>query len=283
MVFTNSKKNLLRVISNSLKKVYKKLEKINHKLKECENMDDYKIYGELLIANLYRLDNDKNLSEIELFNYYTNENVLIKLDSKISLSKNVEKFFKKYNKLKNTLNIVSKQKMETMKEMDYIESVIFSIENAKTMQDIDEIYGEVSEYLGIKKDSNKKSNMNNSKKDEENIPEPVEIMGYKVYVGKNNIQNNNLTLKFARATDIWFHAQKIHGSHVVLRVENQNDDIPDEVLYECARLAMRHSKAKNSTNVPVDYCEIKFVKRAPNGKPGMVNYTNFNTIIVKND
>ena len=282
LVFNNSKNNLLRIISSSLKKVYKKLENINQKLKECENMEQYKIYGELLIANLYRLDNDKNLSEIELFNYYTNENIVIKLDSKISISKNVDKFFKKYNKLKNTLEIVSEQKNDTMKEIDYIESIIFSIENSKTMEDINEIYEEVSEQI-VKKESNKKTNINHLKKNEDNIPEPIDIMGYKVYVGKNNIQNNNLTLKFAKSNDIWFHTQKIHGSHVILRVENYNEDIPDEVLYECARLAMKNSKAKNSTNVAVDYCEIKFVKRAPNGKPGMVNYTNYNTIIVKND
>ena len=264
-----------------MKKVYKKLENINQKLKECENMDQYKIFGELLIANLYRLENDKNLSEIELFNYYTNENIVIKLDSKISISKNVDKFFKKYNKLKNTLEIVSEQKVETMKEIDYIESIIYSIDNAKTMTDIDEIYIEVSENLVIKRENNNKNNT--IKKNEDNIPEPIEIMGYKVYVGKNNIQNSNLSLKFARPNDIWFHTQKIHGSHVLLRIENLNDDVPEEVLYECAKLAMKNSKAKNATNVAVDYCEAKFVKRAANGKPGMVNYTNFSTIIVKND
>ena len=281
LVFNNSKNNLLRIISSSLKKVYKKLENINQKLKECENMDQYKIFGELLIANLYRLENDKNLSEIELFNYYTNENIVIKLDSKISISKNVDKFFKKYNKLKNTLEIVSEQKVETMKEIDYIESIIYSIDNAKTMTDIDEIYIEVSENLVIKRENNNKNNT--IKKNEDNIPEPIEIMGYKVYVGKNNIQNSNLSLKFARPNDIWFHTQKIHGSHVLLRIENLNDDVPEEVLYECAKLAMKNSKAKNATNVAVDYCEAKFVKRAANGKPGMVNYTNFSTIIVKND
>ena len=281
LVFNNSKNNLLRIISSSLKKVYKKLENINQKLKECENMEQYKIFGELLIANLYRLENDKNLSEVELFNYYTNENTIIKLDSTISVSKNVDRFFKKYNKLKNTLEIVTQQKIETMKEIDYIESIIYSIDSAKSMSDIDEIYSEVSENLVIKKENKSKSN--ESKQSPDNIPDPIEIMGYKVYVGKNNIQNSNLSLKFARPNDIWFHAQKIHGSHVLLRIENLNDDVPEEVLYECAKLAMKNSKAKNATNVAVDYCEAKFVKRAANGKPGMVNYTNFGTIIVKND
>ena len=177
--------------------------------------------------------------------------------------------------------IVRFLKVYTDFEIDYIESIIYSIDNAKTMTDIDEIYNEVSENLVIKKDNVNKTN--NIKKDDNNIPEPIEIMGYKVYVGKNNVQNSNLSLKFAKPYDIWFHTQKIHGSHVILRVENQLDDIPEEVIYECAKLAMKNSKAKNSTNVAVDYCEAKFVKRAANGKPGMVNYTNFNTIIVKND
>ncbi|MCI8309522.1 MAG: DUF814 domain-containing protein [Clostridia bacterium] len=244
-------------------------------------MDKYRLYGELITANLYKIDNNKNLSEIEVLNYYTNENIIIKLDSKISISKNVEKFYKKYNKLKNTLEIVSKQKMEAVKEIDYIESIIYSLESSKTMEEIDEIYDEISENFAPKKEFNlKKQNKLSKTKEKELKIEAQDVYGYKVYVGKNNVQNDYLTLKFANRDDIWFHTQKIHGSHVILKVKDK-DEIPEEVLYECAKLAKENSKAKTSTNVPVDYCLVKYIKRSTNGKLGMVNYTNYNTIFVK--
>lgn len=278
-LINQSKNNLLRVVSGLLKKVYKKLENINQKLKECDDMEKFRLYGELLTASLYKINSNQNLSEITVFNYYDNTDITIKLDNKISVSKNIEKFFKKYNKLKNTLNIVTEQKKDTQKEIDYIESIIFSLENAKNLQDISEIYEEVSNNLELKKNIKKSSQIKNKNSKEIKI-EPIDILGFKVYVGKNNMQNEYLSLKFARREDLWFHAQKIHGSHVILKTEGK-DDIPEEVIYECACLAKENSKAKNATNVPVDYCQAKFVRRIPNGKSGMVNYTNFNTIFVK--
>jgi len=278
-LFNSSKNNLLKIISSSLKKVYKKLENINQKLKECNEMDKYRLYGELLTANLYRIDTNKNISEIEVFDYYNNQNIKIKLDDTINVSKNVEKFYKKYNKLKNTLVIVTEQKKETEREIDYIESIIYSLDSCKTMEDISDIYIEVSDNIITKKEF-KNQNVDNSKKDDERKISAIDINGYKVYVGKNNRQNDYLTLKFASKNDIWFHTQKIHGSHVILKVENQ-EEITDEILYECAKLAKDNSKGKDSSNVPVDYCEVKYVKRSPSGKLGMVNYTNYKTIFVK--
>ncbi len=280
-LFNSSKNNLLKIISSSLKKVYKKLENINQKLKECENMDKYRLYGELLTANLYKINANQILSEIEVFDYYKNENIIIKLDNKININKNIEKFFKKYNKLKNTLVIVTNQKQEAVRKIDYIESVIFSLDNSKTMQDINEIYEEVLQNFTTKKEMKLKKQKNPSKKKEQEIKlESIEVLGFKVYIGKNNLQNDYLTLKFANKNDLWFHTQKIHGSHVILKTEGK-DDIPEEVLYKCASLAVQNSKAKDSSNVPVDYCEVKYIKRAQNGKAGMVNYTNYKTIFVK--
>jgi predicted ribosome quality control (RQC) complex YloA/Tae2 family protein len=244
-------------------------------------METYRLYGELLTANLYRLNNNQNLKEIEVFNYYTNENIVIPLDSKINVSRNVEKFFKKYNKLKNALQIVTVQKKEAQREINYIESIIYSLEASKTMEDIDEIYEEVSENFVSKKDI-KLNNQNRTKfrKKEELQIKSVDIQGFKVYIGKNNKQNDYLTLKFAKPDDIWFHAQKIHGSHVILKTNGQ-DEIPEEVLFECAKLAKENSRSGSSSNVPVDYCKVKFIKRSPSGKLGMVNYINYSTIIVK--
>ena len=239
-------------------------------------MEKYKLYGELLTANLYRFNGEQNLKEVEVLNYYTNENIKIPLDTKYNISNNISRFFKKYNKLKNTLEIVSIQKQEAEKEIDYIESIIYSLDNAKTMEEIEQIYHEISENF-----TNKKEISVNHKKKQETIQlQEFEIMGYKIYVGKNNSQNDYLTFSFGSREDLWFHAQKIHGSHVVLKTNGQ-EDIPEEVIFEAAKLAKQNSKGSNSSVVAVDYCKLKFVKRAPNKKLGMVNYTNYNTILVK--
>ena len=263
-LFNNSKNNLFKVISSNLKKVYKKLENINQKLKECDDMEKYRLYGELLTANLYRLEVNKNLNEVTVFNYYTNQDIKIPLDSKINVSKNVEKFFKKYNKLKNTLEIVSIQKKETEREVDYIESIIYSLENCKTMEDIDDIYTEVAENFVNKKELNSKNKSVKKKRNEFEIV-PINIEGYNVYVGKNNSQNDYLTFSLASREDLWFHTQKIHGSHVILKTNGQ-EEIPESVIYECGKLAKENSKGKNSNVVSVDYTRVKFIKRAPSGK-----------------
>lgn len=287
-IFNSYRSNLLKIVSNSLKKVYKKLENINQKLKECENMDTFRLYGELLTANLYKLNNNINLSSIELANYYNNNKIItIPLDSSITLQKNVDKYFKKYTKLKNALEVVSEQKKEAEKELDYIESIVFNLSNAKSINDINEVYDEISENILTQKELAKKEkntqNKNSSLNNDKLKLESVAIDDFVVYIGKNNIQNDYLSLKFANANDIWFHAQKIHGSHVLLKNPENLDfsDIPENVLYSCANLAKENSKAALSTNVSVDYCYARYVKKVSGAKPGMVIYTNFKTIIVK--
>ena len=282
-LFKSAKNNLLKIVLSNLKKTSKKLENINRKLSECENMEIYKIYGQLLTSNLYRLNSTENLEYVELENYYDNNNLIkIPLDKTINIHKNADKFFKKYNKLKNTLEIVNIQKNEALLEINYIESIVFSLEKANNFDDLNDIYTEITENFQMK--PNKNSNQSTKKK---KIPstapslESITIDNYLIYYGKNNIQNNYLTLKFASKNDIWFHVQDLHGSHVVLKVNTPDEQIPENILFECAKLAKENSKASTSLNVPVDYCKIKFVKKIPGAKPGMVNYTNYKTIIVK--
>jgi len=268
--FINSRNNLLKIISSNLKKVSKKLENINSKLKECSNMDTYKLYGELLTANLYRFKDAPNVDKVEIENYYDNNNLItIPLDKSISIHKNIDKYFKKYNKLKNALIIVTEQKIEAEKELDYIQSIVFSLENARNLSDINEVFEEISENVVTKKEVSKKMKNKPSKKKSKNTEieiKPIEIDGYLVYVGKNNIQNDYLSLKFANKNDYWFHTQKIHGSHIILRT-NGDTDVPNEVLTKCATLAKENSKASASSNVPVDFCLAKYVKKASGAKP----------------
>ena len=286
--FKNYRNSLLKLILDTLKKYKKRLYNIDEKLKECEDMDTYRIYGELITANLYRIPN-RNLSEIELENYYDNNNkITIKLDKRFLPSINAKRFFKKYSKLKNALAIVSEQKEDTLKELDYIESVVYELENCSTIEEVSAIFEEISEndIFKDKKELNtsKKSKIKKSKFTKNKTvsfnPLKYTVEGYTVLVGRNNKENDYLTLKYANKSDIWFHTKDFHGSHTILKIDN-NVPIPnDNVLVEVARIAAQHSKAKNSSNVPVDYCEVKYVKKPSGSKPGMVIYSNNKTLNV---
>ncbi len=279
-IFSNYKNTLLKLILNNLKKYTKRLDNINSKLKECENMELYRLYGELITANLYKIKNE-NLSSITLENYYDNNNLItIPLDKRFYPSINAKRYFKKYNKLKNTLNIVSNQKLETKNELDYIQSIVYSLEYAKTISDLDEVYSEISEnlLLGDKKSKLKiKTNKKNS--NFENKPIQYNIDNFTVLVGKNNKQNDYLTFKLASKNDIWFHTKDIHGSHVILKTNNL-ENVPYSILEKCAQIAAFYSKANKATKVNVDYTLVKNVRKAKGAKPGMVIFTNYKTVTV---
>lgn len=278
-IFQASKSELSKSILVALKKSSKKLENINQKLKSCDDMNKYKLYGELLTSNLYRFHGNFADEKVELENYYDNNNLIeIKLDSSISYSKNAERFFKKYNKLKNTLSIVTVQKKETELELEYIESIIFSLSNVTTLEDIEEIHKEFSENVLMKKYNYKSFQKMSSDKNLTNNLNKIVINNFDVYIGKNNKQNDYLTLHFADKSDLWFHAQGFHGAHVILKTNGKNPD--EDTLFKCAQLAKQNCKAALERNISVDYTYIKFLKKHPNGKTGMVNYTNYKTIIV---
>ena len=286
--FKNYRNTLLKLILDTFKKYNKRLYNINVKLHDCDDMEKYRIFGELITANLYRIPN-RNLSEIELENYYDNNNkITIKLDKRFLPSINAKKFFKKYSKLKNALAIVSEQKEDTLKELDYIESVVYELESCSTIEEVGAIFEEISEndIFKDKKELNtsKKSKIKKSKFTKNKTvsfnPLKYTVDGYTVLVGRNNKENDYLTLKYANKSDIWFHTKDFHGSHTILKIDN-NVPIPnDNVLVEVAKIAAQHSKAKNSSNVPVDYCEVKYVKKPSGSKPGMVIYSNNKTFNV---
>ena len=279
--FINYRNTVLKMILDILKKYNNRLISINSKLKECDEMDKYKLYGELITANLYRLSNNHSPS-IELENYYDNNNLIsIPLDTKYSPNINAKKYFKKYSKLKNAYQIVSEQNIETEKELNYIESIVYELENSTTLEDVEDIFEEISENIIFKeklKKKEKKNKISKKKKQQNYFPIEYEIDGFKIYVGKNNKENDWLTFCFANKHDIWFHTKAIHGSHVILKVDKP---INDEILVKCAEIAAKHSKAKLSSNVPVDYCPVQFVKKPHGAKPGMVIFTNNITLNVK--
>lgn len=279
--FNNCKNNALKLTTDSQKKLLNRLNSINTKLKDCEERDKYRLYGELITSNLYKLTNT-HTDYIELENYYdTNNLIKIPLDRKYSPNINAKHYFKKYNKLKNALQIVSVQKAETENELNYIDSIIFEIELASSTKEIQEILDEISENLIKKKVSQKKKNTKNTKKkkqEKQYSPLHFNIDNFDVYVGKNNKENDWLTFTFANKNDIWLHTKDIQGSHVILKNSGQN--VSDDTLVKCAKLAVEHSKAKLSSNVPVDYCKVQYVKKPNGAKPGMVIFTNNKTISV---
>lgn len=279
--FNNCKNNALKLTTDSQKKLLNRLNSINTKLKDCEERDKYRLYGELITSNLYKLTNT-HTDYIELENYYDNNNLIkIPLDKKYSPNINAKHYFKKYNKLKNALQIVSVQKAETENELNYIDSIIFEIELASSTKEIQEILDEISENLIKKKVSQKKKNTKNTKKkkqEKQYSPLHFNIDNFDVYVGKNNKENDWLTFTFANKNDIWLHTKDIQGSHVILKNSGQN--VSDDTLVKCAKLAVEHSKAKLSSNVPVDYCKVQYVKKPNGAKPGMVIFTNNKTISV---
>lgn len=280
--FNNYKNNALKLVADSQKKLLNRLNSINNKLKDCEERDKYRLYGELITSNLYKLTNT-HTDYIELENYYDNNNLIkIPLEKKYSPNINAKHYFKKYNKLTNALQIVSLQKSETETELNYIESIIYEIESASSVTEIQEILDEISENLIIKKKQHsKKQNAKTSKKkklEKQYSPLHFNIDNFDVYVGKNNKENDWLTFTFANKNDLWLHTKDIQGSHVIIKTLGLN--ISDDTLVKCAKLAVEHSKAKFSSNVPVDYCKVQYVKKPNGAKPGMVIFTNNKTISV---
>ncbi len=277
------KNNLLKLVLAALKRVSKKIANINDKLEDCKDMDKYRMYGELITSNLYQIDDSSRNSLIVLDNYYDNNNKIeIPLDNTISASFNAKKFFKKYHKLKNTLDVVSSQKIEAEKEIGYLESVVYELENASSIDELDDIEQEILEnglFKGKEKSNTKKNKITNKKKiNNEFTPITYTVDGFTLYVGKNNKQNDYITTKLGKNEDLWFHTKNIRGSHCLLKCNGSHPE--EKTVLTCAQIAAFYSKGKLSSNVPVDYCFARNVKKPSGSKPGMVIYTNQKTLFV---
>lgn len=272
--FLTYRNTMLNFIMAKLKKISKKLSTIDERLKECSQMETYKLYGELITNYLYQIPKQR-LSHIELLNYYDNKMIDIPLDVSILPVENTKKYFKKYNKLKNASSIVKEQKVELEKEINYLESIVYEIEISTCIEDIDLIYEEIKSSFS----NNKKQKLKVKENTNTYAPISYSIDGFKVLIGRNNKQNDELTFKIANSNDIWFHVKDFHGSHVILLT---NGEAPSQgIINKCAALAAFYSKATNSSNVPVDYTFVKNVKKYKNAKPGMVIYTSQETVNVQ--
>ncbi len=264
----NRTQDLEKIINTKLDRCYKKVKILNDTITEGSKKDLYRVYGELLTANIYSLKEGQKSAT--LWDYYSEDNsmITIPLDSNKSPSENIQSYYKKYNKLKKSEEAAVEQLKITEEEIDYLTSVINNISNITSYEEVHEIREELMEagYIRYRKN-----------KDKPKTTKPhhfVSSQGYDIYVGRNNLQNDYLTLRFAGKTDTWFHTKNIPGSHVIVKGNN----LPEETLLEAASLAAYFSKGKASSKVPVDYTEVRNVKKPNGAKPGMVIYNTNKTI-----
>ena len=260
-----------RVIKNEHNKLTKKIVKLKKQLDQAENSEGYRIRGEILNANLAQVK--PGMSQIELPNYYDNNKpIKIKLDTAISPARNGQKYFTRYKKLRDSIKHVKEQISIAQTNLNYFDTIQTAIDNAEP-QDVDQITDELTSQGYLKKPQKPKRK---KKITEKNLNKFRISSGKTVLVGKNNLQNDWLTLKKANKTDIWFHVKNIPGSHVIL----QSSEATDEDIKETAEIAAYFSKAKNSAHVQVDYVADKRVKKPNGAKPGFVIYTGQNSIEV---
>lgn len=270
--FNEIKRKLLTHVKTADKKLQKKYQIALEKLLSCKNMQQDRIYGELIISNLYRITD--GLEKIELENFYSSdyEKVAIKLDKNLTAKENAERYFKKYNKEKKTVASVEPQIVELENSLKYIQSLYDEIDLCSSIVDFKEITEELVQANIIKL---KKAN--GKKREEKSTYRTYNYGGFDIFVGRNNLQNTKLTTS-AERSDMWLHTKDYHSAHVIIKTEGRV--VPDEVLLFAAEVCAFYSKATKSDKVPVDYTLKKFVKR-PSGLPlGMVYYTDNKTILV---
>lgn len=261
---SSEKNKLIEIVNNKLKKSKNSISKIESLLKKRDNTKKYKLYGELLTANLYqKCDFQK---EIEVFDYINNQNIKIELDETKTLNENAQRYYRLYTKSKTT-----KEKSEEMLsslniEKEYLENIIYSINKASNISELEEINSE----LGIESTEQSKG--------QKPIVEKVLINGFDVYIGKNNKQNDYIVSKLAKDEDLWFHTRLCAGSHILLKVNGIEPD--DATIFECCKLAREFSSASLPSKVGVIYTKRKYLKKPPAAPLGYVTYKNEKEVLI---
>ena len=266
--------DLLRLLSTHSERLSRKIGIQRGELEQCAGREGLRVAGDLISANMYQME--KGLEAVDLPNFYEEGSPLlhIQLDPALTPSQNAQKYYKEYRKAKTAEEKLTEQIDLAGKELEYLESVLDALARAETERDLSEIRAELQEQGYLRK--------LRSKKDKPaGVSAPMEFTtsdGFTVLVGRNNRQNDKLTLKTANNNDIWFHTKNIPGSHTVLVTQGRQ---PTETAMEqAAQLAALHSRAKDSSQVPVDYTQIRHVSKPAGAKPGMVVYVQYKTVFV---
>ncbi len=264
--------DLNKTINSALDKLYLKKSRLLEDILQAGDSDIFRLKGELIFANIHAIKTGSAL--VKLLNYYNNEEVSITLDPRLSPSENGQKYYKKYNKMKTALVEKDIQLKETENEIVYLESIRQLLEDATEFSDVDEIRNEMSASGYIRK----KSGSGKEKIKASPAHEHITSDGFRILAGRNNKQNDILTLKTASSKDIWFHTKDIPGTHVILFTEGREPS--SEALFEAASVAAYYSKGRQSENVPVDYTRVKYVRKPAGAKPGMVIFDHNRTLYV---
>ncbi len=263
--------DLRHIVQTALERNVKKYDLQEKQLKDTENRETYKVYGELI--NTYGYNLNEGADSLTCENYYTGETITIPLDVHQTPQENAQRYFAKYNKQKRTYAALSERIKETADEISYLESVLTTLDLARSEEDLAGIKEELTAGGYIKRKTGKKKAGRKSR--------PLHYIssdGYDMYVGKNNLQNDELTFHFAEGGDWWFHAKKCPGSHVIVKANGQMP--PDATFEEAGQLAAYYSKNRDSDKVEVDYVEKKHIKKPNKARPGFVIYhTNYSLVV----
>jgi predicted ribosome quality control (RQC) complex YloA/Tae2 family protein len=268
---------LLKVLSKNIEKREKKLQNQRETLEEAKQAEKCKRYGDLITGNIYRLK--KGADNLEAEDYFSNGDIVrISLDKRLTPSANAQKYYKRYNKLKSAAEITEVHMKENIQELDFLYSEQISLINSETPLELEEIRFELLKAGVIQE----KKGMKVKLKEEISVPHAfISSDGFEFYAGKNNRQNDLLTLKYANANDIWMHIKDFPGAHVIIRTAGNN--VPAKTLEEAAAVAAYLSRAKGADKIPIDFTQRKNVKKPGGAKPGMVIYENYRTIYIKPD
>lgn len=270
-------RDLLKTATTARDRVRRKLAAQEKELAACLDRDHLRICGELITANLYRME--RGQSRLAAQNYYDENcaDVDIPLDVRLSPQENAARYFKQYAKAKTAEKYLTAQLQRGREELQYLESVLQELAQAESEQDFNDIRTELTDGGYLRGRGKKQPGFQRASKPREFRSSA----GLRILVGRNNRQNDRLTTKDADKRDIWLHTQKIHGSHVILCTGGAEPD--EQSLMEAASLAAYFSQAQGSTKVPVDYTPVKYVKKPAGAKPGMVVYTTYQTMLADPD
>ena len=266
-------KDIRKLLTTLIERTTRKYDQQLSQMKDTEDRDKYRIWGELLNTYGYELRGGED--SLTCMNYYDNKEITIPLDTDLSASENSKKYFEKYNKKKRTFTALTEYLEKTKAELDYLLSVKHSLDIAENPGDIEALRRELEDG-GFLRKSGKKTKVRKTES------EPLHFVssdGYDIYVGKNNIQNDYLTFSLASGKDIWFHSKQAPGSHVIVKLKDSDrklEDIPDRVFEEAAAIAAYYSSLRDAPKVEIDYTERKNLKKPPGANPGYVIYhTNY--------
>ena len=270
-------RDLLKTATTARDRVRRKLAAQEKEMTACLDRDHLRICGELITANLYRME--RGQSRLTAQNYYDENcaDVDIPLDVRLSPQENAARYFKQYAKAKTAEKYLTAQLQRGREELQYLESVLQELAQAESEQDFNDIRTELTDGGYLRGRGKKQPGFQRASKPREFRSSA----GLRILVGRNNRQNDRLTTKDADKRDVWLHTQKIHGSHVILCTGGAEPD--EQSLMEAASLAAYFSQAQGSTKVPVDYTPVKFVKKPAGAKPGMVVYTTYQTLLADPD